>query len=83
MSKYQGGVDPIEQLKNAYNNKLEKKVKIKLKGNDLFFDKEIRLNLKSETAWLSPSTSKQYNLGSLWLFMEYHTKAIQSKNAYI
>ena len=47
MSKYQGGVDPIEQLKSAYSQKDGKKVKVKNKGNELFFDKEIKLNLKT------------------------------------
>ena len=82
MSTYQSGVDPIEQLRNAYNSKSKKKTKIKQKGNELYFDKDARLNIKSETAWLSTSTNKQYNLGSLWLFMEYHTKSISDKATY-
>ena len=82
MSKYQSGIDPIEQLRSAYNNKSKKKTKIKQKANELYFDKDVRLNIRTDTAWLSTSTNKQYNLGSLWLFMEFHTKTIPDKATY-
>lgn len=72
MSKYQGRVDPLEQLRSAY---VENK-RVKLKDKHLLFDKDIRLPLNQPTAWVSPLTKKQYSLGSLWLFMEYHLQHI-------
>lgn len=34
----------------------------------------------TETAWQSPQTGKQYNLGSLWLVMEVHSQKVASKD---
>ena len=79
MSKYQGRVDPIEQLRSAYLLNSGSKTKIKQKDHYLYFDQDIKLNLKTETAWVSTALNKQYNLGSLWLFMEYHIENIPTK----
>ena len=78
MSKYQK--DPLELLRNAYANK---KYKIKSKGNDLYFEKQAKLDVKTETAWMSPQTNKRYSLGSLWLCLEYHMKNITNSNQYM
>ena len=72
MSKYQGRVDPLELLRSVYTE--DKKVR--LKDKYLFFDKDIKLPLSQPTAWVSTISQKQYSLGSLWLFMEYHLKKI-------
>ena len=58
-------LDPLEGLRNYY--KIGKSAK--LKDKYLIFDKE-KLPLNTETAWVSTITGKQYNLGSLWLFLE-------------
>ena len=72
MTKYQGRVDPLELLRSAYT---EDK-KIKLKDKYLIFDKDVKLPLTQQTAWVSPISNKQYTLGSLWLFLEFHLKKI-------
>lgn len=78
-SKYVGRVDPIEILRNSIINSK----KIKQKGKYLEFDKDIKVLVKTPTAWLSPITNKQYTLGALWLFLEckdkteYLTKATE------
>ena len=66
MSKHQSRSDPLQLLRNTYANK---KYKVKLKGKDLVFEKEAKLNLKTQTPWMSPHTQKRYNLGSIWLFL--------------
>ena len=48
--------------------------KTKIKERYLVFDKDIKVPLNMSTAWLSPFTKKQYNLGSLWLFLEFGHK---------
>ena len=71
-SKYQGRVDALELLKLTYSaNK-----RAKLKEQMLVLDKDVRLPLNHPTAWVSPITKKQYDLGSLWLYLEYHQKYI-------
>lgn len=72
MSKYQGRVDPLELLRAVYT---ENK-KARLKDKYLVFEKDIRLPLSQATAWVSPISKKQYTLGSLWLYLEYHLKHI-------
>lgn len=72
MSKYQGRVDPIELLRAVYTE--DKKVK--LKDKHLIFEKDVRLPINQPTAWVSPLSTKQYSVGSLWLFMENHLKRI-------
>ena len=72
MSKYQGRVDPIELLRAVYTE--DKKVR--LKDKHLIFEKEIKFSLAQPTAWISPLSNKQYSLGSLWLYLEYHQKRI-------
>ena len=37
--------DCLDLLRSAYNKKAEKKVTIKQKGNELLFDRDIKLNL--------------------------------------
>jgi hypothetical protein len=62
--------DPLELLKNfRINSKI-----IKQKESYLYFDSE-KLDIKTETAWLSKKTLKRYDLGSLWLFLEHKSKA--------
>lgn len=75
--------DPLEQLRRAYNLKADKRAAIKQRGGELHFDKDIRLSLQTETAWQSTQTQKVYNLGSLWLFLEFHSGNIPSKAQYI
>ncbi len=70
-SKYMGRVDPIEILRNSIVNSK----KIKQKGKYLEFDKDIKLLLKTPTAWLSPITKKQYSLGAIWLLLECKDKS--------
>lgn len=74
-SKYQGRVDSLEVLRQTYSDKR----RAKLKDNYLIFDKDLRLPLNSPTAWVSPITKKQYDLGSLWLYIEYHLKYIATE----
>lgn len=74
--------DPIELLRSAYSKKTEKKLNIKLKGSDLYFDKDVKYSIDTETAWLSTKTNKQFNLGSLWLYLELHTQKIPNKSEY-
>ena len=50
--------------------------RVKLKDKYLLFEKDIRMPLNMPTAWVSNLTKKQYTLGSLWLFMEYHVKNV-------
>ena len=64
-SKYVGRVDPIELLRNSVINSK----KIKQRGKYLEFDKDIRFPLKTQTAWLSPDTHKQYTIGAIWVFL--------------
>lgn len=75
-------MDPLQLLRSAYNKKTEKQISIKLKGNDLYFDKDIRLNVDTETAWKSTKTDKQYNLGSLWLCLEHQLKKLLTTTDY-
>lgn len=78
-SKFISRVDPIEILRNSIVNSK----KIKQKGKYLEFEKDIKLPLKTPTAWLSPITNKQYSIGAIWLFLEtkdqieYLTKATE------
>lgn len=72
MSKYQGRVDPLELLRSVYT---ENK-KVRLKDKHLIFEKDIKLPLSQPTAWVSPISKKQYSLGSIWLYLEYHQKNI-------
>lgn len=74
--------DPIDLLRSAYSKKTEKKLNIKLKGSDLYFDKDVKYSIDTETAWLSTKTNKQFNLGSLWLYLELHTQKIPNKSEY-
>lgn len=74
--------DPLDLLRSVYNKNLQKKTTIKLKGTDLYFDREVKLPIMTETAWQSPQTGKQYNLGSLWLVMEVHSQKIPNKEQY-
>jgi hypothetical protein len=43
----------------------------------LDFDKDIKLLIKSPTAWLSPITNKQYSLGAIWLYLECKDKSTE------
>jgi hypothetical protein len=45
---------------------------VKVKDKQLIFEKDVRLPLNQSTAWLSTLTKKQYTLGSLWLYLEFH-----------
>lgn len=74
--------DPLDLLRAAYNKSSQKKVIIKQKGNQLYFDRDIKLSLDTETAWESPKTKKQYNLGSLWLALQHHYSQKITKSEY-
>lgn len=47
MPKHPSRADPLEELRKAYNKKADRKVQVKQKGNDLYFDKEVRFGLKT------------------------------------
>lgn len=64
--------DAIDLLRGVYNKNAEKKSTVRQKGNDLYFDRDVKLPLDTETAWQAKSSGKQYNLGSLWLALELH-----------
>jgi hypothetical protein len=68
MSKYQSRADPLELLRTAYS---EGK-RVKLKDKNLIFEKDVRIPLSQPTAWVSPLSKKQYTIGSLWLYLEFH-----------
>jgi len=72
MSKYQGRVDPLEMLRSAYTDGK----RVKVRDKQLIFEKDIRMPLTQSTAWLSTLTKKQYTLGSLWLYLEFHLQHI-------
>ena len=36
----------------------------------------MRLPLSTPTAWVSPLSKKQYDLGSLWLYLEHNLKHV-------
>ena len=73
MDKYQGRVDPLELLRSF----VTQKKKIKYKEGSLYFD-NVKLKVTTETPWLSPITSKQYDLGSLWLLLDCDQKGQDS-----
>lgn len=69
MSKYQNRADPLELLRAAYSESR----RVKLKDKQLVFEKDVRVPLGQSTAWVSPVSKKQYSVGSLWLYLEFHT----------
>ena len=48
--------------------------KPKQKEKYIYFDKDLKVPLKTPTAWQSPLTNKQYNIGSIWCYLEYKDK---------
>lgn len=38
-------LDPLDLLRSAYNQNSEKKTTIKLKGTELYFDREVKLGV--------------------------------------
>ena len=74
-------VDPLEQLKASYSQDDFSQLKVCQQGQSLIFSDGIKFPMKTVTAWFSPVTKKQYNLGSLWLLLEYNRKK-QSKSEY-
>ena len=69
-------IDPISLLKDYFTNNK----KIEQKDNLLVFSKSIKLNLNTPTAWQPPNSTKKYNLGDLWLFL--NCKRNEKKNEY-
>ena len=47
MAKHPNRADPLEELRKAYNKKTDRKVQVRQKGNDLYFDKDVRFSLKT------------------------------------
>jgi hypothetical protein len=72
MSKYQSRLDPLELLRTTY---AEGK-RAKLKDKQLIFEKDVRVPLSQLTAWVSPLSKKQYTIGSLWLYLEFHIGSV-------
>lgn len=75
-------IDPLELLRNSFNEKVQRKIAIKQKGNDLIFDRQAKLSLDTETAWISTQNDKQFNLGSLWLYLDFFTRKNPDKIEY-
>lgn len=69
MSKYQMRYDPLELLRNHCTQKK----KIRVRDGLICFD-QIKFKLHTETPWLATDTRNQYDLGSLWLFMDAQQK---------
>ena len=52
--------------------RLEKKPVI-VSGNHLVFG-NIKLDMTNKTAWSPPDTDFYYEIGALWLFLDFHDK---------
>lgn len=72
MSKYDSRIDPLELLRGVY---VDSK-RLKHKEQYLIFEKDVKLPLTQPTAWVATDSKKQYNLGSLWLYLQYTTGSI-------
>jgi hypothetical protein len=60
-------IDPLIILKENIANKKP----IEKQGNYLVFSDSTKLKLDTPTACMKAGTKKQYNLGSLWLFLQH------------
>ncbi|KAM3146595.1 hypothetical protein pb186bvf_001125 [Paramecium bursaria] len=78
-----GKSDPLEILRDHIIQK--KPIKLKSKGDDhrLIFEgnnTSIEFKFTQETAWRSTKNNKDYNLGTLWLFLDNKIKGVQNKD---
>lgn len=66
--------NPIHQLRACFNPNHEVCLKVYQQNKYLYFSDGIKLPLNTPTSWFSSTTSKNYDLGSLWLFLQYKRK---------
>jgi hypothetical protein len=69
MSRYEGRLDHLELLKNAYSHNRH----AKLRDGMIVFEKDGRFPLSQPTAWVAKQSGKNYSLGALWLYLESQT----------
>lgn len=70
-------VDPLSLLREYFSQNK----KIKSEGKNLIFGK-VSLAMDTPTAYKPQNQDKRYNLGDLWLFLNYHVGESAQKKEY-